>query len=377
VAESGPVLYRQDWHEPLTGRAWSDAWARDAIAALVADAVSAWDADSLWPAHPSDAWVDDSPPTDLYSGATGVVWALARLGADFDAATAAARVHERFQPIPAELEGVQLPTPTGSSLFNGETGVAFVRQALAPTAGVHTTLVDLIAANLDNEANELMWGVSGTLLVARAIGASDAVRESEDALRRARDADGWWTQHLQGHTGRYLGPIHGLVGNAFALGELDTVASILREEARRENGHVNWQPGPDDPKVRLQWCHGAPGIITTAGAQLEDDLLVGGAQLIWDAGPLETNEKGAGLCHGTAGNGYALLKTFERTQDELWLERARAFAIHALEQAQSLPPRYSLFTGGIGAALFAADCATGSPRFPVLDDIGTLGAPAV
>lgn len=161
--------------------------------------------------------------------------------------------------------------------------------------------------------------------------------------------------------------MHGLVGNAFALGELDTTTAILRGEAVRQNGHVNWPPGPEDPKFRLQWCHGAPGIIATAGAHLDDDLLLGGAQLIWDAGPPERNEKGAGVCHGTAGNGYALLRTFERTQDELWLERARSFAVHALEQTRSLPPRYSLFTGGIGAALLAVDCLDETARFPVLD----------
>ena len=78
-------------------------------------------------------------------------------------------------------------------------------------------------------------------------------------------------------------------------------------------------------------------------------------------------EKGAGLCHGTAGNGYALLKTFERTGDERWLERARKFAVHALAQAQGAPGRYSLFTGGVGVALFAAGCLEADPRFPVLD----------
>ena len=69
-----------------------------------------------------------------------------------------------------------------------------------------------------------------------------------------------------------------------------------------------------------------------------------------------------GLCHGTAGNGYALLRTFERTDDERWLERARAFAVHALEQAESLPARYTLFTGGLGVALFAADCIDAQAR---------------
>ena len=51
--------------------------------------------------------------------------------------------------------------------------------------------------------------------------------------------------------------------------------------------------------------------------------------------------KGASICHGTAGNGYALLKAFARTGDERWLERARRFAVHALAQMrrQRLEPR--------------------------------------
>lgn len=371
------MLYRPDWHEPLTERAWDEAWTRDAVAALVGDAVNAWDGDDFWPVHPSDGLELPLPMTDLYCGGAGVIWALARLGAEFDAAAAAARVHEAVRPLPEEIEGLALPAPSRSSLYAGETGSAYVRYTLAPSDAVQETLLELIAANLDNDANELMWGVPGTLLAARAIGADDEARASTDALRAARDDDGWWTQHLYGHVGRYLGPIHGLVGNAFALGDLDSVTMILREQAVREGGHVNWPPGPEDAKFRLQWCHGAPGIITTAGAQLDGDLLLGAAQLIWDAGPLEAGEKGAGLCHGTAGNGYALLKTFELTQDELWLERARAFAVHALEQAQAPPPRYSLFTGGIGAALFASDCLESKARFPILDDLGTFAKRAV
>jgi lantibiotic modifying enzyme len=119
----------------------------------------------------------------------------------------------------------------------------------------------------------------------------------------------------------------------------------------------------------LQWCHGAPGIIATASDYLDEDLLVAGAELIWDAGPPKIDEKGAGICHGTAGNGYALLKTFERTGDERWLERARAFAMHALAQVDQLPSRYSLFTGGIGAAIFAADCIDTQARFPIVDGL--------
>jgi hypothetical protein len=359
------VLYRPDWHEPLTDRAWNEAWTRDAIADLVADAVAAYDRDDFWPAEEWDAWGATLPLKDLYCGAAGVVAGLARLDPGFDAATAAARVHERFVAEPAQLEGIELPPQKRSSLFNGETGIAWARYDLAPSDELRTVLHELVLANLDNAANELMWGVPGTLLVARRIGAG--VAESEAALRAARDEDGWWTQHLYGDVFRSLGPVHGLLGNLVALGDIESALPILRETARRAGEHVNWAPGPGDENMRLQWCHGAPGIVLHARRVLDLDLLLGGAQLTWDAGPFDRSEKGYGLCHGTAGNGYALLAAFERTRDEQWLARARAFATHALEQAQTLPPRYSLFTGGIGAALFARDCLDAKVRFPVLE----------
>ena len=96
-----------------------------------------------------------------------------------------------------------------------------------------------------------------------------------------------------------------------------------------------------------------------------------GGELTWRAGPLA---KGSGLCHGIAGNGYAFLKLFERTGDERWLDRARRFATHALAQAERIAlangrRRYSLFTGDVGTALFAAACLDLDPRFPILDVI--------
>jgi len=360
------VLYRPDWCEPLTERAWDDAWVQDAVAALVVDAVGAYEPETLWPAHP-----DDTSVYDLYAGGAGIAWALARLGADFDAKAAAERAHALVPEEPPE-EGVELPAEWRSSLLLGETGAALAAHVCG--ADRRARLLELVAANLANEANELMWGVPGTLLVARMLGSAD---DSERALRAARDADGWWTQRLCGYVFRSLGPVHGLLGNLLALGEVAEALPLLRELARRDGPHVNWPPGPEDENMRLQWCHGAPGILIHAGGVLDEDLLLGGAQLTWDAGPFDRIEKGAGICHGTAGNGYALLKTFELTQDERWLARARAFAVHALEQAQSLPPRYSLFTGGIGAALFASDCLESKARFPILDDLGTFAERAV
>ena len=124
-------------------------------------------------------------------------------------------------------------------------------------------------------------------------------------------------------------------------------------------------------EIRLQWCHGAPGILCAAASYLDEELVLAGAELTWRAGA-HRDAKGAGICHGTAGNGYALLKAFERTGDERWLERARRFAVHALAQVRRQRAargrgRYSLFTGDPGVALYLASCLDADAAFPVLD----------
>ena len=149
---------------------------------------------------------------------------------------------------------------------------------------------------------------------------------------------------------------------------------MLRRYAIAEDGLVNWPPVADEPfrhgrtqLIRTQWCHGAPGVVSTVGRWLDEDLALGGGELTWRAGPLR---KGPGLCHGTAGNGYALLVLFELTGDEEWLARARAFAMHALAQVEHARAehgrgRYTLWTGDPGAALYLADCLDGTPRLPL------------
>ena len=60
------MLFEPASHEPLLETPWSEAQARAAIAAIVADAESAFDGQALWPAHPLDE--DGEPrrsPTSL------------------------------------------------------------------------------------------------------------------------------------------------------------------------------------------------------------------------------------------------------------------------------------------------------------------------
>jgi hypothetical protein len=393
------VLYAPKAFEPLTDEPWAEERVRAGIAAIVADADEHFDPDGLWPANEWDAWNSTPPLKDLYCGAGGVVLALdilRRRGlaeTAIDLAAAARRTLELWRAEP-DLSGgeIELPSPSASSLLGGETGLLLVEWRLDPTAELADLLLERIRENVDNEADELMWGAPGTMLAARLMSSwtgeerwEEAWRESAAALLDRRDAEGLWTQRLHGSEYRGLGPVHGLVGNVHALLQADVrrerlereTAEILAQEAIVEDGLATWPAVaggklvPKDGQIRLQWCHGAPGIVSTAAAYLDEELLLAGAELTWCAGA-HGEEKGAGVCHGTAGNGYALLKTFERTGDERWLERARRFAVHALGQAKGTRAetgrgRYSLFTGDLGVALFAAACLDVDSRFPVLD----------
>jgi hypothetical protein len=155
-------------------------------------------------------------------------------------------------------------------------------------------------------------------------------------------------------------------------------AEALARVAVVEDGLANWPMAIEDCRelewqgqIRLQWCHGGAGVVASAAPYLDEQLLIAGAELVWHAGPLSM-EKGPGICHGTAGNGYALLRTFGRTGDELWLDRARRFAAHALGQVERWRARrgrgrYTLWTGDVGAALFAADCLEEHTEVPIVD----------
>ena len=369
------MLYDPAAFEPLTDESWDEARAHDAIAAIVADADAAFDPDELWPAHEWDGWQAALPMKNLYVGAAGVIWALDDLRrrgfaeTTLDLSAIALETLGRWRSEPDYVAGEELLEPPESALLTGETGILLVACRLG--LPLEEDLRRRIHANLANEAEDLMWGTPGTLIAAAAMGWDDLAQESADALASRRDADGLWTQRGWGSTFRGIGTVHGLVGNVRALLHVDDPrnealraesAAVLAHAATREDGLANWSS-----EGKLQWCAGAPGVVSAARDYLDEELLLAGAGLVWQAGAPGA-EKGHGICHGTSGNGFALLAAFERTQDELWLDRARRFAVHALAQAANLPGRYSLFTGGAGTALFAAACLDADARYPVLEN---------
>ncbi len=395
------MLYNPGDFEPLVDERWSEGRIRAGIQDIVVDTDAALRGPRLqWRADEWDSWRARSPMKNVYCGTAGVLWALDELRGrehaetTLDLPSIALGALERQRAMPDFAEGIPLPAERESSLLAAEAGMLLVAFRLAPSPQLAGDLYRLVRANVSNETNELMWGSPGTLVAARLMHDwtgdarwREAWDESAGVLLERRDADGLWTQHLYGHTQRIIGPAHGLVGNVLVLGQgldprrrsslYDASNRALAKLAVVEGGLANWPPSDSEGLVhrtgliRVQWCHGAPGIVASAADYLDDELLLAGAELTWRVGP-HGDERGSSICHGTAGNGYAFLKAFARTGDERWLARARRFAVHALAQmrrqrANRGRGRYSLWTGDLGVALYLADCLDARTAYPVIE----------
>ena len=79
------------------------------------------------------------------------------------------------------------------------------------------------------------------------------------------------------------------------------------------------------------------------------------------------------LCHGAPGNGFAVLKLYERTEELKWLDRARRFAMHAITQNERFTREYgarkfSLWTGDAGLAIYLWHCINETALLPTMDE---------
>jgi hypothetical protein len=213
------------------------------------------------------------------------------------------------------------------------------------------------------------------------------VRRAESGGRghRALEAEATTDSGGRTTTTRGLGTLHGGAGNTLALLRLDAndalaaeTAAVLTWHPFRENSLANRPSSPLWPQLArprdgrncLQWCTGAPGVLAGAWGVPREDLLLAGAELTWRAGA-HGDERGHGICHGTSGNGFAL-KAFARTGDDAGSSARGGFAVHTLRQAERLRAtygrrRYSLWTGDVGSALFAAACLNADARYPIID----------
>jgi hypothetical protein len=399
------MLFEAARHEPLLAIDWDATRARTAISAIVKDLEETLGSGIAWPWHPLDEGKKPAPADkSIYRGTSGALWAmwyLERAGAVSLRIKPAGLIDRIYESYLAEPDtGEVVP-----SYFLGEVGILLIQWRLTGSRESADRLYRAITSNIANPTNEALWGAPGTMVGAlHMLGWTGEARWRELYLENVEQL--WrtwlpsedahchlWTQDLYGHIEQLLGAGHGFAGNAYALlrgaallpmdrreALYDRSVESLRATAILADDGANWPPvaaasGAGHTKILLQWCHGAPGIVTgladfpvKRSADM-DEMLVKAGRAIWQAGPLA---KGPGVCHGTSGNGYAFLKLYQRTGDPGWLARARSFAMHAIAQSEQAQQahgrrRYSLWTGDPGLAVYLWHCLTGSGGMPALD----------
>jgi lantibiotic modifying enzyme len=398
------MLYDPARHEPLRISVWDEARACAMIEQIVRDTEARFSSETFWPIHPRDADDGETRPVyPLYFGACGVVWALRYLEA-----VGAIRLSRSYAGYVDSLLPLNQAWLTSfrstdfASYMMGDTGILLLSYWLNPTEQTAAQLEELIATNLDNPTRELMWGSPGTLLAALFLHKRTGEARWADLFRStARKLWSqllwspeyecrYWTQDMYGQQSTYLDGVHGFVATASPLIQgrhllkaeewadwEQCIVNTVQRSATREGPFANWRawlyaPEGSSGRMLMQFCHGAPGFVVCLAdlpSTSLDELLLAGGEATWAAGPLT---KGSNLCHGTGGNGYAFLKLYQRTQDAKWLERAHAFAMHAIVQTEADAARYdqlrySLWTGDPGFAIYLWDCVQGRAAFPTLD----------
>lgn len=402
------MLFEPERHEVLCSTVWDADVARAAIRAIASDIERSRLPAGHWPLHPLDNDGDEPAAgfKSLYLGSAGVLWALWTLQREgavtlgLDPAAAIRDAHAAYLSDPDT--GAVVP-----SYYLGEVGLLLLRWRMTGADEVADALYASIESNIPNPTNEALWAAPGTMVAAwhlwvatgqarwRALFLANVEQVWRTWVFDAAARCHLWTQDMYGKVVQYLGAGHGFAGNVFPLLKGAALLDAERREALYERclatlqamavvegDAVNWRPGlftprPGGARMLMQWCHGAPGIVTALAdfpvgrSAAMDALLVNAGHAVWQAGPLA---KGHGLCHGTAGNGYAFLKLYRRSGDARWLERARAFAMHATLQCERARQahgrgRYTLWTGDAGLAIYLWHCIDGRADLPALDAV--------
>src|SRR5947208_4517763 len=167
------MRYEPTRFDALIDEPWGPARVEAWIAAIVADADTAFDATALWPAHEWDARGKPLPLSGLYVGAAGVIWALDELrkrghaesSRDLAAAVVRAVELERATPDFATDEHYR-----PGALISGQAGALLVAFRLTRDPALADDVHALVRGNVDNPTDDISWGAPGTLLAALAMG---------------------------------------------------------------------------------------------------------------------------------------------------------------------------------------------------------------
>ncbi|MET0413179.1 MAG: LanC-like protein [Polyangiaceae bacterium] len=393
-------LYPPEKHCELRGEDWSAARARAAVVEILRHSVECFDAEGLWPRHPLDG--DDPPRTDFYRGAGGVFWGVSHLSREGWTGEPEGWFGRELLALVERnvVEQADFDLDASRSYLLGDIPLLMLLYTHQPRALLAERIFSRLEGALLGPVYELMWGIPGCMLATLHMHRATAQdrwihlyqRQASRLLAAGQRVPGvgyHWVSERRGKSFDGLGAVHGLAGNVTALLRgfsflsaeqqaliLAEVPDTLVATAVRDSGRANWprSTGSNFP-WRVHHCHGAPGIVTSLASfpvgvsSALDSLLLEAGELIHDAGAVR---KGPSLCHGTAGNGFALLSLYVRTGEGRWLERAQRFAMHALWQVERgrelfSQGRHSLWTGDLGVAIFLNECLRETARFPTVD----------
>ena len=151
-------------HVALKPLPWEPERAEAAIADIVGDALSHFDEQNFWPAHPQDDFAADGD-TSAYLGATGMIWGL-----DYLARVGATNAVFDFRPVLRHLLEAnrvafsKMDYAAHGSLLFGDLGAGLLAMRLAPDSDTANLVYARSAANTDLPIRELMWGMPGSML---------------------------------------------------------------------------------------------------------------------------------------------------------------------------------------------------------------------
>lgn len=387
------MLFEKERHVSLESTEWDEEVVLTVINDIISNTVKQYSVDNLWTLKRNTEKVGPVRKS-IYFGAAGTLWGLIdvasalKIDIPLNFVDIANNIYNHYMSSPDTEEVVP-------SYFLGESGVLLLKLKLDYKKSDADKLFTIVLNNIQNPTLETLWGAPGTTLAAFHAFEIDnderwvsLIKENSSFLIKTLKSflskgDTIWQQDLYGRQTYYVGAGHGYFGNIYPLLKclnfldekdqsfvVNNVAETTKLLAIEKDGKVNWPATLSKEKQKsplVQWCHGAPGILNclidypkNIDLKLEE-LLEKAGELIWSAGPLE---KGSGLCHGTDGNGIAFLQLYKRTGNKIWLDRARSFAMHAIDHKEN---NFSLFTGDIGLAVYLKNCLKEVDRFPTLD----------
>jgi hypothetical protein len=341
--------------------------------------------------HATLAAADQPMPASLYSGLTGVGWALAHLQGQLPGLDGEDDVADIDDVLLHHLD--QSPWPDDYDLINGLVGFGvYALERLRRPAAVACLerVVERLAETAEHPPDGITWWTNPGLLPAEA---------------RQHYPRGYWN----------LGLAHGvpgviaLLGWVCAAGVSVTRASPLLEGAIRwllaqqlPGGFPSWiAPEAANRPARLAWCYGDPGVATAllAAARCLNEpawereaLTI--ARRAAERPPDQAGIRDAGLCHGSAGLGHLFNRLFQATGEPGLGAAARFWFARTLEMrrpgrgvggyeawgpdddgSQTWVSDAGLLTGAVGIAL--ALLAATTPVEPAWDRMLLVTIPPI